>query len=378
MRVLSISTDRKLFEEDSAVLSRILEYAKRMDEFHIIVFTKKGFTSKSIGNLHIYPTNSFSRLAYVFDAVRIGKEIVNKNKFVAPDAVLSVQDPFETGWAGVRLKKIFNLPLQVQIHTNFFSKKFKNAFLNRIRVFLAKVVLPKADGVRVVSEEIKKQILEKYPQFKVPIDVLPVFVDIKKIMETIPKVNLTQQFPKFKFIILMASRLTPEKRIDIALKVFKNVLLLFPHTGLIIAGDGSERNNLKNRVKKHGLSKNVIFLGWQKDLISLYKTADMFLVTSEFEGYGMTLIEAAASGCPIVTTPVGLASTELFKSGENSYVCAKFDVGCISKDVINIISDNSKRELFKRRMQDSIRNMIMEKDEYADRYVGLLKELINK
>ncbi len=379
MKVLSIGMDRKLFEPESAVFSRSLEYAKKMEELHIVVFSTKGHHLKDthLGNLHLYPTNSLSRLHYIFDAIKIGRIIIIKNKLDPKDSVLSTQDPFETGYVGYKLKKKFNLPLQVQIHTDFFAAHFKNSFLNIIRIFLAKIVLPNADGIRVVSEFLKDEILSKYPNIKAEIKVLPIFIDINNIINFQPKKDLSHDFPQFKFIILMASRLTSEKRIDIAIDSFKHVLLKFPHAGLVIAGQGTEKSYLVHLAKKLGISKHVAFIGWQSDLISLYKTADLFLVTSEYEGYGMTLIEAGASGCPIVTTKVGIASSGLFKDGKNSSVCRAVDVGCISKEVLDLISDNSKRELFKHAMQDSIKTIAISKEDYVKRYVESLNNLLN-
>src|SRR3989344_165602 len=368
MKVLSISTDRKLFEDGSTVLSRSLEYAKKMDELHIVVFTtsqKSKAESKKVGsNLFLYPTNSISKLFYIFDAIKIGSQIIGNWKLKIgnlSDAVLSTQDPFETGFVGTRLKKRFGLPLQIQIHTDFFSSHFKNSILNLARIFLSKIVIAKADGIRVVADFLKESLVKHFP----------------KTSNTLPKRGLNQEFPKFKFIILMASRLAKEKRIDIALKAFKNVLIKFPHSGLVIAGSGEQKRALENMVIKLRLENNVVFVGWQKDLVPLYKSADLFLVTSEYEGYGMTLMEAGASGCPIVTTSVGIAKTGLFINGQNSLVCRICDTGCISAGILDIISDNSKRELFKHKMQDSIKSIAISKEKYAEKYVSLLKKLLN-
>lgn len=127
-----------------------------------------------------------------------------------------------------------------------------------------------------------------------------------------------------------------------------------------------------------GLEKNVVFVGWKNDLISYFKTADMYLLTSEYEGYGMTLIEAGASGCPIVTTKVGIAKTDLFKNGQNSMVCEVGDYRCISEKILELIHDNSKRELFKRSMISDIQKDFISKDEYVSKYVRLLENLISK
>src|SRR3989344_1729483 len=89
------------------------------------------------------------------------------------------------------------------------------------------------------------------------------------------------------------------------------------------------------------------------------------------------LMEAGASGCPIVTTSVGIAKTGLFINGQNSLVCRICDTGCISAGILDIISDNSKRELFKHKMQDSIKSIAISKEKYAEKYVSLLKKLLN-
>jgi glycosyltransferase involved in cell wall biosynthesis len=74
-------------------------------------------------------------------------------------------------------------------------------------------------------------------------------------------------------------------------------------------GNGSEKDKLKIKSKKLNLEKSIIFESWAKQevLISYYKTANLFLSTSLFEGYGMTLIEAKTAGSPIVSTDIGIA-----------------------------------------------------------------------
>ena len=90
----------------------------------------------------------------------------------------------------------------------------------------------------------------------------------------------------------------------------------------------------------------------------------------------MTLVEAAVLGCPIVTTEVGIAKTDIFLSWENCFVCSVGDIDCIAKSVLELILDNAKRELFKHKMQDSIRSLTMSKEEYMAKYIALLESLI--
>ncbi|KND46687.1 MAG: glycogen(starch) synthase [Parcubacteria bacterium C7867-006] len=376
MKVLSIGTDRKLFEDSSTVLSRMISYASKVEEMHIIVFTKKGFREKNIGNLHIHPTNSVNPLYYIFDAIKIGEEIIKNNNLSLTNSVLSTQDPFETGVVGYFLHKRHFLPFQVQVHTDFLSSHFKIGFINKIRVFIARFVIQKAQGIRVVSDVIKESVKNKFPKLSVNIEVLPIFVDIQNIVNFVPNESAKKVFSNFKFTIFMASRLAKEKRINIALKVLKNIVIEFPKTGLVIAGNGPELVKLKKLTDKLSLQNNVVFIGWQNDIVSYLKEADLFLLTSEYEGYGMTLVEAGASGCPIVTTEVGLAKTSLFKNNENSLVCPVGDIKCIEKSVSSLIHDNSKRELFKRKLQESLINTSISFDDYTTKYVNILKSML--
>lgn len=376
--------DRKLFEEGSAVLTRSLEYASKMEELHIIVFSlkKHGLQIKKVNNLSIYPTNSSNRISFLFDAYRLGKKIIKKNNFELGKSVITVQDYM--GVIGYALSKKFKFPLQLQIHTDLFSLYFKNSlfgFFNFwysgwVHVPLTKFLIPRVSGLRVVSEVIADSIKDKFPHLKIKPDILPVFVDIEKIIQEVPKRNIKSDYPQFDHIVFMASRWSNEKRIDIAFHAFVEVIKKFPQAGLVLLGGGQEEHPLQDFLPGLGLSKNVVLLPWQNDLISYYKTADIFLLTSEYEGYGMTLIEAGASGCPVVTTDVGIAKTNLFKDGENSFVCPVGDVDCLANRIVELLSDSTKRNLFKQRMQDSIKSTAISKEEYASRYVSLLEKLL--
>lgn len=378
--------DRKLFEEKSPVLERSLGYSSKMEELHIIVFSlkKHKLSPKKINNLFLYPTNSSTRVGFLWDAYQMGRKVIIDNKFVRGDSVISAQDPM--GIVGYVLAKRFRLPLQLQIHTDIFNPYFRNSlttwknfwYSGWVNVLLAKFLIPRAQGLRVVSETIAQSFRERFPYMKARIDVLPVFVDVEKLLNNDYKIekNIKSDFPQFLFTIFMASRLSKEKRIDVALFALQKVVKDFPHTGLIIAGDGSEKRHLETLVRRLGLSNNVVFVGWKKDPSSYYRTANMFLLTSDYEGYGMTLVEAGASGCPIVTTNVGIAKTDVFKNGQNSYVCPVGDVEAVSSSIFDIISNPEKRELFKLQMRDSIKSIAISKEEYTKKYVEILENTI--
>ncbi|MBI2627838.1 MAG: glycosyltransferase [Candidatus Niyogibacteria bacterium] len=357
MKVLSISSDRNIFNENSEVRQRTIEYGRLAEELHIIVFTKRKLeTNPKIQiseNTFFYPTDSFSRWSYIFNAVKIAKKIIGNY----PDKFLvTSQDPFETGLAGWLIARQFNFPLQLQIHTDFLSSYFRReSFLNKIRVWLAKFLIFRAACLRVVSERIKKSLAAiGYPLNFVT--VLPIFVDVGKIKNAPIKTDLRQKYPQFDFIILTASRLTREKNIGLAVEVMAEIIKEYPQTGLIIVGNGPEELDLKFKIKNLKLEENVILEDWTEDLASYYKTADLFLLTSNYEGYGRTLIEAVFSGCGAISANVGIADEILAK--ENIFEPDD------KKALVEKITKAMKGEL----LQIKFRAEIRTKDQYLEKY----------
>ncbi len=377
IKAISISTDRGIFKEGTPIRLRTLEYANRMEALHIIVFTKEkeGYSELHFGNVHVYPTQSLSEWFYVLDGYRLGRRLIGGGKFPMGTTVITAQDAFQTGFVGARLSKVFCLPLQVQIHSDFLSEHFSKSLLNRVRQMIARYVIPKASGIRVVSETIKASLIREYPSVQSRVKILPIFVDIEGIISAEPAKDIHIDFPMWKQIIFMASRLSEEKDFDTAIEAFKKVHSELPDAGLVIAGSGPEQKKIEAKVRKLGLGGNVALIGWQKNLIPYYKTCDIFLLTSRYEGYGLTLIEASASGASIVTTKVGIAKDGLFQDGQNSYICEVGDNSDISAKIISLLKDRQKREDFSRNIQDAVRAYGTSANEYYHEYVDLLENL---
>jgi len=338
MKLLMISTDRKIFEKGSPVALRQIEYAKNYEEVHIIVFALRSSQEVSeislAPNIWVYSTRSSSRWMYIFDALKLGRFITEKRGI----ADVTCQDPFETGLVATLIKARHPMKLELQVHTDIGSPYFqKFTKLNRIRTIISKYTLPRADRIRVVSKRIRDYVARFTDPSK--IEVRPIVVDENKIKNSsiIEENDLRKKYPQFEKIILMASRLEPEKNITLALEAFKIVLGKIPKAGLVIVGEGGEEKKLKDLACELGIYKNdnlvqnaVVFEKWQDDLVSYYKTCDCFLVTSLYEGYGMTLKEAQIAGTSIVSTDVGIAR-------EVGAKVAKWDKEGVSERVIEIV-----------------------------------------
>ncbi|MGB3921701.1 MAG: glycosyltransferase [Minisyncoccia bacterium] len=363
MKILSIGSDRKLFEEGSAVSERIKEYGNLVDELHIVVLALKslGLKDKQLtSKVWVYPTNSFSRWFYVYDAVRLSNKIIFSRKFVKGQSMITTQDPFECGWVGLIVKRKWLIPLEAQLHTDPFSPYFYG-FKNFIRKNVARKVLRYADGVRVVAENLKAGLTGLSGA---AITVLPIYVDKEKIENAEVKFNLHNRYP-WRFIILAASRLTREKNLGLTLRVLARVRKKFPGVGLIILGAGPEEGRLRGLARRLGLSGAVEFAGWQEDLTSFYKSANLFIQTSLFEGYGLSLVEAGLSGLPVVTTPVGIAK-ELINEKE-AYIIEPTDTEGFVSAIIDLVENNHKRDYLRIHLRQTLEAKLLGKEEYLSK-----------
>lgn len=295
MRILMLSTDSSIADPTSQAHARVASYARESGEIGIIILSSnRTLVSKTYGPLSIHPTRSWSRLCSVFGALMLARRLPK------PD-VITAQDPFETGLIGAILSRFLRVPLHVQVHTDFLSPEFRtHSWKNRVRVLFAGCVLTYAVRIRVVSERIKQRIENEY-RLMIPMSVLPIFVDLRRYR------NLSHtQHERRTAPLLFVGRLEPEKRADIAIHALARARSLGIDAELTIVGDGSQREALQSLAQELGVTQWIVFVG-QKDPLEYYARADMLLVPSEYEGYGMVIIEALAAGIPVLSTDVGVA-----------------------------------------------------------------------
>ena len=300
VRILQISADRSargLLHRDSPAFKRQEAYARVFGNLDVIAFSLRSDEVQAIdaGSLRIFPTNALSKFLYGWYALRMARAISK------PD-VVTVQDPFETGLTGWCIAKRNGVPLHAQVHTDFLSPAYRrHSLINRVRVRLALFVLRRATRIRVVSHWIKSD-LEK-SGISAPITVLPIYADLAHIREG-GHPALTSRFHGFEKRVVVVSRLEKEKDVALAIRSFQEVSPL--GSCLIIVGEGSERRSLETLARDLRVETRVFFEG-EQDAANYYALADLVLVPSRYEGYGLVIIEALAAGKPVISTDVGVA-----------------------------------------------------------------------
>jgi glycosyltransferase involved in cell wall biosynthesis len=132
--------------------------------------------------------------------------------------------------------------------------------------------------------------------------VLPIYVDTQHLQ------HITRtKHPQFKIALLFVGRLEKEKRAERAIAALKAARDAGHDAGLTIVGSGSQLAHLQQTARTLGLERFVVFAGWNADVTPYFQTADVVLVPSDYEGYGMVIVEALSAGIPVIATDVGVA-----------------------------------------------------------------------
>ena len=202
----------------------------------------------------------------------------------------------------------------------------------------------KSDFVTMPTKQaIENLIYAKKEEFKVPVAAVSNGVDLSHFKPGKANKTIYKKYdvPEGRPIVLYVGRVDPEKNVGTVLSAFQSVLEKVPDALLVIVGDGVDLTRLRKEASKLGISKSVKFLGkvLAPDLYEIYKMGDVFVTASEIETQGIVLIEAAASGLPLVAVNAG-AVREICVNNENGFLIEinKKSKSMIS-DVKSMISD---------------------------------------
>lgn len=362
MKVLMISTDLHVLKE-SNTRDRMRKLCQVTDELHVIVLGNNvdEFQDEKESKLYISGVASPFKVFDSIAAYRKGERIL-KNDDQATWLITTQEEL--GGIAGYLLTRRQHIQWEAQMHSDVASPYFRHhGVKNFFRYIVVRMLYQKASCIRVVSERVADNLRTIHSLKGVPMYTLPVFIDTEVYRGVRGNQKKIDAYYDTSFLIV--SRLTKEKHVDLAIKALAKVVEEKPEAGLIIVGDGPERKSLERLVVSKKLETNVVFEGWQEDILRYFQVADCYLLTSWYEGYGRTIIEAMLAGAPILMTDVGIAGS-VIKDEDNGLIVPVDDVSALTDAMLRFTND----KLIGMRLSDlaskSLANMPT-LDEYLER-----------
>jgi glycosyltransferase involved in cell wall biosynthesis len=144
-------------------------------------------------------------------------------------------------------------------------------------------------------------------------------------------------------LFVCVARFVPQKNHMLLLKAFAEGPATNPHAHLVLVGEGALREQLEQQAKNLGLAGQVHFLGLRSDIPEVLGAMDVFVLSSDYEGSPLSVIEAMASGLPIVSTDVG-GVPDLFNSGKEGFIVWPRDVQGLSESMTFLLGNREARQ----------------------------------
>lgn len=201
-----------------------------------------------------------------------------------------------------------------------------------------------SDGITAVSHNLCEETYNTFP-IKKEIEVIHNFVDVqrfsRKPIDAFKKVIA----PDGERILLHASNFRKIKRVEDVVLIFHNIRKKIP-SKLLFVGDGPERPSAEALCRRLGTCDDIRFVGKQEQMEDILAIADLFLLTSEYESFGLAALEAMAAGVPVISTNAG-GLPEIMENGVTGYMSNVGDVDDMSEHAITILQDDETLDRFK-------------------------------
>lgn len=202
-----------------------------------------------------------------------------------------------------------------------------------------------SNAVTAVSKDLAKDTLKQF-HIEKEIKVVPNFINIEDYDEVEADEVLRKKIaPNGEKIILHTSNFRPVKRVEDVVRVFTKIHKECD-SKLILVGDGPDRSKIETLCRTLGVCDDIKFVGKLKNTTKALKLADLFLLTSETESFGLVALEAMAAKVPVISTNVG-GLPEVNEQGVSGFLSPVGDIDDMANNALNILKDEKKLKAMK-------------------------------
>ena len=202
----------------------------------------------------------------------------------------------------------------------------------------------RSQGLTAVSEYLREETVRDFNVPRDRIEVIPNFIDTDAWRPGKEPCHRSSLAPGGEKIVMHISNFRPVKRVEDVVEVFARIVEKVD-ARLVLVGDGPERPRALDRAEELGVRPRVLFLGKHASVDELLACADLFLLPSENESFGLAALEAMACGAPVVASNTG-GLPEVVTHGETGYLFAPGDVANMAAGGIEILTDPARARAF--------------------------------
>jgi N-acetyl-alpha-D-glucosaminyl L-malate synthase BshA len=263
-----------------------------------------------------------------------------------------------------------NIPFITTLHGTDITLVGKDPSFEPVITF----AINQSDAVTAVSESLKQDTIINFPNVKKDIKVIPNFICLDDFNFENIQCHKKMYAPNGERLLIHVSNFRKVKRVDDVLRVFDKVRKEMP-AKLILIGDGPERANIEKLCRELNTCDDIKSLGKIVNPEQVLAIADLFLLPSETESFGLAALEAMASKVPVISTNSG-GLPEVNVHGVSGYMSNVGDVDDMAKNAISILKDDVTLNMFKANAYEQAKRFDINK--ILPMYEALYREVLGK
>lgn len=323
-----------------------LVLAKRGHQVHFITYNQPVRLDFINRNLHFHQVNieEYPLFQYQPYELALSSKIVNVVKEHHID-ILHVHYAIPHAYAGYMAKQMLlsegiSVPMMTTLHGTDITLVGSHPYYQTAVEFSINM----SECVTCVSESLRQDTLRLFKVNK-PIEVIPNFINLQEHQLSNIQCKKMMIAPQGQKIISHISNFRKVKRIKDVISIFYRIQQKIDSL-LIMVGEGPEKESAERQCERLNISDKVIFMGNSSDVDKILSLSDLFLLPSLTESFGLSALEAMASGVPVISSDTG-GLPEVNISGVSGYLSPVGDVEKMASDAIFILEDEYRLKTFK-------------------------------
>jgi N-acetyl-alpha-D-glucosaminyl L-malate synthase BshA len=230
-----------------------------------------------------------------------------------------------------------------------------------------------SDGVTAVSQYLRDETFRRF-DIKKDIEVIPNFLDLERFKRADKDHFRKAISPNGEKIMMHVSNFRKVKRVPDVISVFNYVLSHGIGANLLLVGDGPARKQAEQRCRKLGICGKVRFLGKQDRIEEILSVADLFVIPSASETFGLAALEAMGCGVPVISTNVG-GLPEVNINRKTGYTCELGDTKTMGQYAVEILGNDEKHQIMaqnarKQAEKFDLKKIVAQYEKYYEEVAG--------